>query len=187
MPSLAAMSSSLAIQKFLPNVVLAGPFLGSMSLSSSVQPTNQQPALYLPTTADLREKLPPYPLFLPSLIPGMVRKMQIGNGISNSTTVPSCNNWSWAENSWPPQAGSSCIWKGWYQEQWICDYSGNWLPWWLCETLHGWTWTCRCETLQLSDLAWGTPNQTSLARTLQGHLWHATLMTTLSFSRFLAF
>ncbi|RVW94787.1 Calcium homeostasis endoplasmic reticulum protein [Vitis vinifera] len=71
MPSLAAMPPSLATQQFLPNAVPAGPFLGSMPIPSSVQPANQQPALHLPTATGLGEKLPPYPLFPPGLIPGM--------------------------------------------------------------------------------------------------------------------
>ncbi|RVW15657.1 hypothetical protein CK203_075360 [Vitis vinifera] len=74
MPSLAAMPPSLATQQFLPNAVPAGPFLGSMPIPSSVQPANQQPALHLPTAAGLGEKLPPYPLFPPGLIPGMFFK-----------------------------------------------------------------------------------------------------------------
>ncbi|XP_034702281.1 calcium homeostasis endoplasmic reticulum protein-like isoform X2 [Vitis riparia] len=88
MPSLAAMPPSLATQQFLPNAVPAGPFLGSMPIPSSVQPANQQPALHLPTAAGLGEKLPPYPLFPPGLIPGMVRKMQIGSGVPYSPMSP---------------------------------------------------------------------------------------------------
>ncbi|XP_034679204.1 calcium homeostasis endoplasmic reticulum protein-like isoform X2 [Vitis riparia] len=88
MPSLAAMPPSLATQQFLPNAVPAGPFLGSMPIPSSVQPANQQPALHLPTATGLGEKLPPYPLFPPGLIPGMVRKMQIGSGVPYSPMSP---------------------------------------------------------------------------------------------------
>ncbi|KAJ9687162.1 hypothetical protein PVL29_015855 [Vitis rotundifolia] len=88
MPSLAAMPPSLATQQFLPNAVPAGPFLGSMPIPSSVQPANQQPSLHLPTAAGLGEKLPPYPLFPPGLIPGMVRKMQIGSGVPYSPMSP---------------------------------------------------------------------------------------------------
>ncbi|KAJ9672000.1 hypothetical protein PVL29_025582 [Vitis rotundifolia] len=88
MPSLAAMPPSLATQQFLPNAVPAGPFLGSMPIPSSVQPANQQPALHLPTATALGEKLPPYPLFPPGLIPGMVRKMQIGSGVPYSPMSP---------------------------------------------------------------------------------------------------
>ena len=88
MPSLAAMPPSLATQQFLPNAVPTGPFLGSMPIPSSVQPANQQPALHLPTATGLGEKLPPYPLFPPGLIPGMVRKMQIGSGVPYSPMSP---------------------------------------------------------------------------------------------------
>ena len=41
MSSLVAMPSSLAAQKFLPNVVSVGLFLGSMHIPSFVQPANQ--------------------------------------------------------------------------------------------------------------------------------------------------
>lgn len=60
-------------QQFLPNSV------GPMSVPSSNQP------LPLPTGS---EKLPPYPLFPPGLIPGMVRKMQIGSGVPYSPMSP---------------------------------------------------------------------------------------------------
>ena len=88
MSSLAAMPPSLATQQFLPNTVPAGPFLGSMPIPSSVQPGNQQPAMHLPAAAGVGEKLPPYPLFPPGLIPGMVRKMQIGSGVPYSPMSP---------------------------------------------------------------------------------------------------
>lgn len=83
------MPPSLGSQQFLPNAVPPGPFLGSMPVPSPVQPANQQPALHLPTAAaGLGEKLPPYPLFPPGLIPGMVRKMQIGSGVPYSPMSP---------------------------------------------------------------------------------------------------
>ena len=78
----------LATHKFLPNAGPAGPFLGSIPITSSVQPANQQPTLHLPTATGLGEKLPPYPLFPPGLIPGMVRKMQIGSGVPYSPMRP---------------------------------------------------------------------------------------------------
>ena len=56
MYSLAAMPSSLTAQKFLPNAVPIGHFLGLMHIPSSIQLVNQQLALNLPTTACLSEK-----------------------------------------------------------------------------------------------------------------------------------
>lgn len=89
-PSLPAIPSSLAGQPFLPNSVPTGSFAGSMAIPSSVQPANQQPAPHLlpASTAKAGEKLPPYPLFPPGLIPGMVRKMQIGSGVPYSPMSP---------------------------------------------------------------------------------------------------
>lgn len=75
------MSTSLASQQFLPNSVPAGTFPGSMPINSSVPPVNQ-------SAASAGEKLPPYPLFPPGLIPGMVRKMQIGSGVPYSPMSP---------------------------------------------------------------------------------------------------
>lgn len=85
-----AMPPSVATQQFLPNSVAAGAFMGSMALQSSVQLANQQPAPHLlpGPTATSGEKLPPYPLFPPGLIPGMVRKMQIGSGVPYSPMSP---------------------------------------------------------------------------------------------------
>ncbi|XP_059662991.1 uncharacterized protein LOC132308788 isoform X2 [Cornus florida] len=79
---------SLVAQSFLPNAVPTGAFVGSAP--SSVQPAIHQPALHvLPTpAANVGEKLPPYPLFPPGLIPGMVRKMQIGSGVPYSPMSP---------------------------------------------------------------------------------------------------
>jgi len=39
-------------------------------------------------SSDTPEQLPPYPLFPPGLIPGMVRKMQIGSGVPYSPLSP---------------------------------------------------------------------------------------------------
>ncbi|EYU30982.1 hypothetical protein MIMGU_mgv1a002724mg [Erythranthe guttata] len=41
-----------------------------------------------PVPSQTGEKLPPYPLFPPGLIPGMVRKMQIGSGVPYSPMSP---------------------------------------------------------------------------------------------------
>ncbi|KAF7146165.1 hypothetical protein RHSIM_Rhsim04G0157200 [Rhododendron simsii] len=79
-------------QQFLPNLVPTGTFAGALPMSST-QPPNQQ------ASANAGEKLPPYPLFPPGLIPGMVRKMQIGSGVPYSpmspldipTTIPPSN------------------------------------------------------------------------------------------------
>ncbi|KAL5782848.1 hypothetical protein ACOSP7_007877 [Xanthoceras sorbifolium] len=75
------MPTSIANQQFLPNAVPAGMFPGSVPVNSSVQPANQ-------SAASTGEKLPPYPLFPPGLIPGMVRKMQIGSGVPYSPMSP---------------------------------------------------------------------------------------------------
>ncbi|THG19940.1 hypothetical protein TEA_021561 [Camellia sinensis var. sinensis] len=85
-----AMPSSLATQPFLPNSVPTGPFTGSIPIQSSLLPTNQQTAPHLlpPSTGNTGEKLPPYPLFPPGLIPGMVRKMQIDSGVPYSPMSP---------------------------------------------------------------------------------------------------
>lgn len=89
-PSIPAMPSSLATQPFLPNSVPTGPFTGSIPIQSSLLPANQQTAPHLlpPSTGSTGEKLPPYPLFPPGLIPGMVRKMQIGSGVPYSPMSP---------------------------------------------------------------------------------------------------
>ncbi|KAA8520996.1 hypothetical protein F0562_011669 [Nyssa sinensis] len=76
-PLIPAMPPSLVTQPFLPNSVPIGGFMGSMPVTSAVQPA-----------ANVSEKLPPYPLFPPGLIPGMVRKMQIGSGVPYSPMSP---------------------------------------------------------------------------------------------------
>lgn len=73
---------SLPTQQFHPSSI---PFTGSMPLPSSVQQPNLQTA---PAPGKVGEKLPPYPLFPPGLIPGMVRKMQIGSGVPYSPMSP---------------------------------------------------------------------------------------------------
>ncbi|MED6144417.1 hypothetical protein PIB30_015421 [Stylosanthes scabra] len=82
--------SSLAAQQFLPNSAPPSAFPGSMAIPSSVQPANQPPGAHLlhPPPASTSEQLPPYPLFPPGLIPGMVRKMQIGSGVPYSPLSP---------------------------------------------------------------------------------------------------
>ncbi|KAE8705730.1 phosphoenolpyruvate carboxylase 2-like isoform X1 [Hibiscus syriacus] len=70
-----ALLPSLVNQQFLPNSVPTGAFPGSVPLNSNPQSSSQQ------QSANIGEKLPAYPLFPPGLIPGMVRKMQIGSGV----------------------------------------------------------------------------------------------------------
>lgn len=81
---------SMGSQQFLPNSAPPSAFPGSMTIPSSVQPTNQPPGAHLlpPPSSGTGEQLPPYPLFPPGLIPGMVRKMQIGSGVPYSPLSP---------------------------------------------------------------------------------------------------
>ncbi|KAL1094984.1 hypothetical protein V6Z11_D06G126800 [Gossypium hirsutum] len=72
---------ALANQQFLPNSVPTVAFPGSVPLNSNLQSSSQQ-------SANTGEKLSPYPLFPPGLIPGMVRKMQIGSGVPYSPLSP---------------------------------------------------------------------------------------------------
>lgn len=77
-------------QQFLPNTVSPVPFPGSMPITSAIPPANQTPiphALPQPA-ASVAEKLAPYPLFPPGLIPGMVKKQQIGSGVPYSPMSP---------------------------------------------------------------------------------------------------
>ncbi|OWM89931.1 hypothetical protein CDL15_Pgr012568 [Punica granatum] len=75
----------LSTPQFLPNAVVPGPpFTASGPIPSSAQPANQPPVL----PPSLGEKVPPYPMFPPGLIPGMVRKMQIGSGVPYSPLSP---------------------------------------------------------------------------------------------------
>ncbi|KAJ6373438.1 hypothetical protein OIU76_027724 [Salix suchowensis] len=87
---LPVMLPTLGNQQFIPNPVPAATFPGSLPINSSVQPAGQQPAPHLLQTphANNAEKLSPYPLFPPGLIPGMVRKMQIGSGVPYSPLSP---------------------------------------------------------------------------------------------------
>ncbi|XP_051124225.1 uncharacterized protein LOC127246740 [Andrographis paniculata] len=76
---------SIPPQPFHPNSIPSGGLTGSMPLPSSAQQPNLPTP---PTTGKVGEKLPPYPLFPPGLIPGMVRKMQIGSGVPYSPMSP---------------------------------------------------------------------------------------------------
>ena len=85
-----ALPRSVTPQQFLPSTIPTAAFVSSIPLPTSVQPPNQQPNAQLmpPQPAAVGEKLPPYPLFPPGLIPGMVRKMQIGSGVPYSPMSP---------------------------------------------------------------------------------------------------
>ncbi|KAF3623500.1 putative vacuolar protein sorting-associated protein 20 -like protein 2 [Capsicum annuum] len=82
--------SPVAPQQFHPGAVPPTGFPGLLPVPSSVPPANLQTAGHLTpaSTANVGEKLPPYPLFPPGLIPGMVRKMQIGSGVPYSPMSP---------------------------------------------------------------------------------------------------
>ncbi|CAI8615007.1 unnamed protein product [Vicia faba] len=80
------LGQSMAAQQFLSNSALPSAFPGSMSIPSSVQPSGAH--LLPPPSSGSGEQLPPYPLFPPGLIPGMVRKMQIGSGVPYSPMSP---------------------------------------------------------------------------------------------------
>ncbi|KAF5188228.1 Calcium homeostasis endoplasmic reticulum protein [Thalictrum thalictroides] len=86
-------------QQFHPNPgpgglhtpVATNSFVGSLPLQTPILPSNQLPPSHLMptmTTTNIGDKLPPYPLFPPGLIPGMVRKMQIGSGVPYSPMSP---------------------------------------------------------------------------------------------------
>ncbi|KAL3655227.1 hypothetical protein CASFOL_001013 [Castilleja foliolosa] len=76
---------SLPTQQFHPPPIPSVGFTGIMPVPSSIpQPNLQTP--HIPAKA--AEKSPPYPLFPPGLIPGMVRKMQIGSGVPYSSMSP---------------------------------------------------------------------------------------------------
>ncbi|XP_060197993.1 uncharacterized protein LOC132626973 [Lycium barbarum] len=81
---------SAAPHQFHPGVVPPTGFPGSMPVLSSVPQGNPQAAAHhMPaSTANVGGKLPPYPLFPPGLIPGMVRKKQIGSGVPYSPMSP---------------------------------------------------------------------------------------------------
>jgi hypothetical protein len=61
-------------------------FSGSLPMQSSLPPSVLPQSSAPATTNDSNP--PPYPLFPPGLIPGMVRKMQIGSGVPYSPLSP---------------------------------------------------------------------------------------------------
>ncbi|XP_058092397.1 uncharacterized protein LOC131238812 isoform X2 [Magnolia sinica] len=83
-------------QQFLPNPPSSGiypsatPAPFGAPLPTAAQAATQQTVSHLlPTsTVNIGEQPPPYPLFPPGLIPGMVRKMQIGSGVPYSPMSP---------------------------------------------------------------------------------------------------
>lgn len=72
-----------------PSVPTA-PFGSSLPVPSSMQSAALTPMPHLNQTpvVNVGEQPPPYPLFPPGLIPGMVRKMQIGSGVPYSPMSP---------------------------------------------------------------------------------------------------
>lgn len=85
-----SLAPSVASQQFLPSAVPPVAFPGAMAITSPVQLPNQHAASHLlpGQAASNNENVPPYPLFPPGLIPGMVRKMQIGSGVPYSPMSP---------------------------------------------------------------------------------------------------
>ncbi|KAL2901026.1 Calcium homeostasis endoplasmic reticulum protein [Bienertia sinuspersici] len=86
-----AVSAMPTGQPYLQHNVSHGGFAGgSVPLSSVIPPANQPPAPHvLPQpSANVGDKLAPYPLFPPGLIPGMVRKQQVGSGVPYSSMSP---------------------------------------------------------------------------------------------------
>lgn len=81
---------SAAPRQFHTGVVPPTGFAELMPMLSSVPQGNLQAAVHpMPaSTANTGGKLPPYPLFPTGLIPGMVRKMQIGSGVPYSPMSP---------------------------------------------------------------------------------------------------
>lgn len=83
------MQQPLAHQPFHPVSIPSTGFAVNVPIPP-IQPVNQPPGPHtlLAPTSTVGEKLPPYPLFPPGLIPGMVRKMQIGSGVPYSPMSP---------------------------------------------------------------------------------------------------
>lgn len=69
-------------QQFISNPIPSGGYGAPVQLPIQQPPPHMLPPPVAP------EKLPPYPLFPPGLIPGMVRKMQIGSGVPYSPMSP---------------------------------------------------------------------------------------------------
>ncbi|MQM19932.1 hypothetical protein Taro_052941, partial [Colocasia esculenta] len=65
--------------------VNTAPFPGSVPTQAPFQTTSQPPVSHLLPTD---KPAPPYPLFPPGLIPGMVKKMQVGSGVPYSPISP---------------------------------------------------------------------------------------------------
>lgn len=82
--------------QFLPNQVPVGiyqplpqtSFPVVLPVPNAAQTTSQPNILPGPAAIVVSDKAPPYPLFPPGLIPGMVRKMQIGSGVPYSPLSP---------------------------------------------------------------------------------------------------
>ncbi|XP_068639192.1 uncharacterized protein [Aristolochia californica] len=92
-PVLTASQFAPVTQPFMPSQQPVGmyPALGQGPLGASLPvPSSAQPPSHVPPTStpSVGEKPPPYPLFPPGLIPGMVRKMQIGSGVPYSPMSP---------------------------------------------------------------------------------------------------
>ncbi|XP_031476885.1 uncharacterized protein LOC116248301 [Nymphaea colorata] len=88
-PPIATQFSANALPSAYPSVAgAATQFGGSLPLAGPVQPPNQTAHLQKLTGKVGDQPLPPYPLFPPGLIPGMVRKMQIGSGVPYSPMSP---------------------------------------------------------------------------------------------------
>ncbi|KAK9716082.1 hypothetical protein RND81_06G210200 [Saponaria officinalis] len=77
-------------QQFIPHPVPPIGFAGSIPPNSAVPPVNQQhaPNVLQQPLPNVGGKLPTYPLFPPGLIPGMVKKQQIGSGVPYSPMSP---------------------------------------------------------------------------------------------------
>jgi len=89
----AGASQSVPTAQFPSNQLTAGvyPPVGQNAFAGSlpVQPSSTVPAVAPQSTAAANDSTPPpYPLFPPGLIPGMVRKMQIGSGVPYSSLSP---------------------------------------------------------------------------------------------------
>ncbi|XP_057521205.1 uncharacterized protein LOC130801380 [Amaranthus tricolor] len=78
------------VQPSLPHTVSPAEFPGSVPLASAIPPVNQPPiphALPQPSP-NVGGELPSFPVFPAGLIPGMVRKKQIGGGVPYASINP---------------------------------------------------------------------------------------------------